>query len=400
LLYQPERHLPITKNQWNAQVVEETISTILNRCLTDYTAEKFWPMPEDEWKGQTTTSIYFGAMGILWAIDYLQKYIASQLPFDKQELAESVYDKYFNAEALIFSKYSDADGVVPSYWLGETGILLVKSKLQQAQSEEIWNKQYSLIKNNMKNPTLEPLWGGTGTIIPALFQLEAGTSQRWVDLFVEHCEYMKIKLVREESLNCPIWIQDLYGKKRMLLGAGHGFVGNMYPFVRGNQFLPDALSNWALNTAVETVLKSAVTEGDCCNWASSIENTSEASPKYLVQWCHGAPGVIISLNDVPTGYSQEFDDVLIKAGEMIWSAGPLTKGVGICHGTDGNGYALLKLYTRTGDEKWLNRARRFAMHAIEQISGRYSLWEGDIGLACYLHACLSEDDRFPLLDVC
>jgi len=91
--------------------------------------------------------------------------------------------------------------------------------------------------------------------------------------------------------------------------------------------------------------------------------------------------------------------LMVKAGEAILQAGPLTKGVGICHGTDGNGYALLKLYSRTGDLKWLSRARAFAMHAIEQNVNEHSLWEGDLGLACYLHACLVVDHRFPLLDV-
>ncbi|MEO8739330.1 MAG: lanthionine synthetase LanC family protein [Casimicrobiaceae bacterium] len=36
---------------------------------------------------------------------------------------------------------------------------------------------------------------------------------------------------------------------------------------------------------------------------------------------------------------------------------PLNKGAGLCHGTAGNGYALLKFYRRTGDAIWLERAR-------------------------------------------
>ncbi len=32
----------------------------------------------------------------------------------------------------------------------------------------------------------------------------------------------------------------------------------------------------------------------------------------------------------------------------------------------GNGFAFLELFRRTGDELWLDRARRFAIHAIEQ----------------------------------
>lgn len=34
----------------------------------------------------------------------------------------------------------------------------------------------------------------------------------------------------------------------------------------------------------------------------------------------------------------------LKAGESIWERGLLKKGYGLCHGSSGNGYALLYLY--------------------------------------------------------
>ena len=94
---------------------------------------------------------------------------------------------------------------------------------------------------------------------------------------------------------------------------------------------------------------------------------------------------------------------MLAAGETIWRAGPVRKGCCICHGTAGNGYAFLKLFKRTGDEKWLERARRFAAHSIDQCEAaaqqfgqyRYSLWTGDIGLAIFLWGCINGDDRIP-----
>jgi hypothetical protein len=87
--------------------------------------------------------------------------------------------------------------------------------------------------------------------------------------------------------------------------------------------------------------------------------------------------------------------------------GPLAKGSNLCHGTGGNGYPFLKLYRRTKDSIWLERARAFAMTAIAQCReakdelgrGRYSLWTGDIGLAIYLWDCLTAEPRFPSIDV-
>ena len=60
---------------------------------------------------------------------------------------------------------------------------------------------------------------------------------------------------------------------------------------------------------------------------------------------------------------------------------------------------ILKLRRRTGDERWLERARAFAMHALDQLDGaRFSLWTGDVGTALYLRACIDGDDRFPTID--
>ena len=53
----------------------------------------------------------------------------------------------------------------------------------------------------------------------------------------------------------------------------------------------------------------------------------------------------------------------------------------------------------TGDERWLERARSFAVAAFGQLQHRYSLMTGDIGAALYAQACLDADPRFPILDV-
>ena len=90
---------------------------------------------------------------------------------------------------------------------------------------------------------------------------------------------------------------------------------------------------------------------------------------------------------------------------MTWRAGPLRKGVGLCHGTAGNAYALLALWARTGDERWLERARAFTMDAADDVArrrhtegrGRYTLFTGDIGVALALRSCLTGEAAFPFL---
>jgi hypothetical protein len=102
-----------------------------------------------------------------------------------------------------------------------------------------------------------------------------------------------------------------------------------------------------------------------------------------------------------------FSALLSAGGELTWRAGPLAKGAGLCHGTAGNGAALLAMFERLGDERWLARARRFGVHALEQVEaarerhgfGRHSLWTGDIGVALYLQQCIDGRSGMPSLDL-
>ena len=106
---------------------------------------------------------------------------------------------------------------------------------------------------------------------------------------------------------------------------------------------------------------------------------------------------------LPAG--DEVDALLVGGGELTWAAGPLRANASLCHGTAGNGYAFLRLFARTGDERWLARARAFAMHAAAQSRAarettgpRAPLFTGEAGVALFLAACLTGDPRFPVLD--
>ena len=74
------------------------------------------------------------------------------------------------------------------------------------------------------------------------------------------------------------------------------------------------------------------------------------------QWCHGAPGMVATLTGIAP-HDDAFTRLLVAGGELTWEAGPLRKGPTLCHGTAGNGLAFLALFERTGDERWLERAR-------------------------------------------
>jgi len=57
----------------------------------------------------------------------------------------------------------------------------------------------------------------------------------------------------------------------------------------------------------------------------------------LVQWCHGAPGMIslFSRLYILTG-KEKYLEVVLSAAEVTWKKGLLTKSLSLCHGVVGN----------------------------------------------------------------
>jgi lantibiotic modifying enzyme len=187
--------------------------------------------------------------------------------------------------------------------------------------------------------------------------------------------------------------QTLAGQVTQYLGPAHGFAGNA-------RALRGYVGNEALGARVTRALeRTAVRENGLVNWPP-VARPRPGRDAVRLQWCHGAPGIVATVGDLMPL------ELALAGGELIWQAGPLRKGAGLCHGTAGNGFAFLKLFALTDDERWLDRARRFAMHAIEQVHrererfgrGRYTLWTGHVGVALYLRACVTADATFPTID--
>ena len=61
------------------------------------------------------------------------------------------------------------------------------------------------------------------------------------------------------------------------------------------------------------------------NWPAGTYTPRADGPQMLMlmQWCHGAPGIVTALADFPLQQSPELDALLLAAGAAIWQAGPL-----------------------------------------------------------------------------
>jgi hypothetical protein len=197
----------------------------------------------------------------------------------------------------------------------------------------------------------------------------------------------------DSKLRACVWTHEAGGRRVQPLGMAHGLAGNAYALLRAGGYQSPAHQRELLDRVVEALTSTALTERSLTNWPPE---PGAPAKELRVQWCHGAPGIVCALAGAPA--HRELDKLLLAAGELTWTAGPLIKSAGLCHGTAGNGFAFLKLHRRTRDSKWLERARRFAMHAIAQRKRERGLFTGDLGVALYARACIEVDDAFPLLD--
>jgi hypothetical protein len=400
MLFDPDRHEALCENTWNEPWAREAVQSIVRNIEQHRTAEGPWPAHPLDIDGDAPhngfKSMYLGSAGVLWALWCLQRQGAVTLSMDRQQGIERAHAAY--------QSDPDTGQVVPSYLLGEVGILLARWCM--SRSNLVADKLYAAVQSNIPNPTNEALWAAPGTIVAAWHMWEATQQPRWRELFLDNVEQLWRTWLFDASAQCHLWTQDMYGKVVQYLGAGHGFAGNVYPLLKGASLL-DADRRAALYERCVTTLQTmAKIEGDAINWPPGTFKTRPGAPSMLMQWCHGAPGFVTALADFPPHQSPAMNAMLVGAGHAVWHAGPLTKGYGLCHGTAGNGYAFLKLYQRTGDSMWLDRARAFAVHAMAQRARmrqahgqeRTTLWTGDAGLAMYLWHCIDGTADMPGLD--
>jgi lantibiotic modifying enzyme len=392
-LFDPARHEPLSGSPWDEDEARAAIERIARDCEDRFSRDRLWPPhlldTEDERISEPYAMLYCGATGVIWALQALAR-------CDLARPADRFADVLADAEQRNRRETGWRHGP-ESYLMGRSGVLITRYRLQA--SADVARRLAESIAANANNPTRELMWGAPGTMHVALAMHEWTGEERWAELVRASAEALERTLIDAPS-GCRAWDQELYGQRSTYLGAAHGFAGTAGAVVRSLALLDSPGRAAWIDRIVDTTLATAVREGGLANWPGWFH---PAAPRFFVQWCHGAPGFVSSLAALP---DPRLDDVLRAAGELVWTAGPLVKGAGLCHGTAGNGYAFLKLFRRTADEQWLDRARAFAMHAIAQSERdaaahgmrRYSLYTGDPGVAIYLAHCLDGTDAWPGLD--
>ncbi|MDP9303892.1 MAG: LanC-like protein [Actinomycetota bacterium] len=397
MLYRPEAFEPLVDTPWSELRARAAIRDIVEDADSAFRGPRlFWRA--NDWDGWHSTSpmknLYVGTAGVLWALDRLRRRGCTETKLDLAGLATRNVELF--RERPDFMKGEKVPAPRESALLtGEAGILLVAWHL--SPSGELADDLLARVRANVDNEADEVMWGSPGTLLAAQAMLEWTADERWRDAWNESADALLSR--RDEE---GYWTQHLYGQELRGLTPPHGLVGNVQALLP----LLDEDRAAALKREVAALLAGNVVQADgLANWPPRRRPELPGPDGQIrVQWCAGAPGIVI-------GAAEYLDEELLRAGaELAWHTGPpnLEKGPGICHGTAGNGYAFLKVFAHTGDERWLERARQFAMHALAQVErlrgehghGRYSLWTGDVGAALYAVDCIDGTSRYPIFDGC
>ena len=395
MLYRPEAFEPLTEEAWDADRARDAIREIVADTDDALRGPRLlWRADDwDRWHGTSPMkNLYVGAAGVLWALDELRRRGHAETRLDLPALASRTVELF--RERPDFMKGMKLSVPPESSLLcGEAGILLVAWRL--TPSPALADDLLERVRANVSNEAEEVMWGTPGTLIAARAILEWTGEDRWREAWRESADALWSR--RDDD---GLWTQRLYGQELRGLTPPHGLVGNVQALL---PLLDDERRASLMRDTAAILARTAIVEDGLANWPPRPRPELPGPDGQIrVQWCAGSPGIVIAAAD----YLDE--ELLLAGAELPWRAGPhgLDKGPSICHGTAGNGYAFLKVFARTGDERWLERARRFAVHALGQVRrlraergrGRYSLFTGDLGVALYAADCLDGRSAYPIFD--
>ncbi|RZF38543.1 hypothetical protein LSTR_LSTR006138 [Laodelphax striatellus] len=244
----------------------------------------------------------------------------------------------------------------------------------------------------------EILYGRAGYLYALLFV------KKYTNLNVEDSIIRKVisaildsgkKLADKNGSGVPL---EFEWHDKNYLGGAHGIAGILYLLLLAKHYLTEDELLWLGKPSINYLLSFQYPSG---NFPSSIGSKSSDR---LVQWCHGAPGVVQLMSKAYEVFGDEkYLQSALKCGEVVWQRGLLWKGYSLCHGVAGNGYTFIQLYQLTRDKKHLHRAIKFGEWCTTWPQNQfyppdrgYSLFEGIAGIAYFLADLITPDTAaFP-----
>ncbi|KAJ3860850.1 lanthionine synthetase C-like protein [Lentinula novae-zelandiae] len=156
------------------------------------------------------------------------------------------------------------------------------------------------------------------------------------------------------------------------LGAAHGVAGILHILL----MCPVEMIEPYISDILQTIEWLTTYQDNDGNWPTSLKQRY-TQPNDLVQWCHGASGMLILFTTIirravahpevfplSTYFLTSLATAIQRAASLVYQKGLLCKGVGLCHGVAGSVYALLAASDAMGLWKHYEHSKVHFLRAI------------------------------------
>ena len=287
-MFDPARHVPLRPSAWDAVEAATAIDEIAADAIAHFDPQRFWPAhPQDDNVADGNASLYIGAAGTIWALDYLARIGATKARYDFRPALPGLLAAI--RDQLPKLGYHDTHG---SLHFGDMGGALVAMRLDPAPTYA--DAIHERAEANADQPIRELMWGLPGSMLACVAMAEITGEARWQSLYAAQAARLLGDLAETEK--GPLWTQDLYGSHARWLGPVHGYAGNMVPLIRGWHWLTEAQRAQVADAVPRTLAGTAWRSELGATWQGVVESTR---PPDLCQHCHGAPGMVTTFADAP-----------------------------------------------------------------------------------------------------
>ncbi|KAL8872515.1 MAG: hypothetical protein Q9174_001872 [Haloplaca sp. 1 TL-2023] len=308
------RYIP---NDSSQLLKEENPRQQLIICLTNIVRK--YP-PKKKWDRHELRGLYSGPTSIAYLFFRLS-HMYPYLLIEDRDLRSWCSAYLMGEREFKADRGADECGIINE----ELVLMVVMDATTSGTPETCWFEDYAAKFASEPGGSNEWLYGRAGLLY--LLRLV----RAWGSEYCKEAADESIKIVGDRILeDGPPW--EWHGKE--YLGAVHGTIGIIMQLVLSR---PAYTKDPRVVNCLREVLASQDEHG---NFPSSVGS----SKNHLVQFCHGAPGVVLSLSRIRDFFDPDIqeaiDRAVVKARACIWKKGLLTKEPSLCHGVTGNALAL------------------------------------------------------------
>src|SRR5215472_13431103 len=171
-MFDKSRHVQLRPLPWNPSQVSNAIQEIVHDALAHFDEERFWPAhPLEDGVPDSNTSLYFGATGMIWALQYLARIGATGTSHDFRPLLPRLMDA--NRSEFAQQSYSKHGSLL----FGDMGAALLAMRIDP--SPAVADVVYARASANTALPIRELMWGMPGSMLACIFASEMTSEPRW-----------------------------------------------------------------------------------------------------------------------------------------------------------------------------------------------------------------------------